>query len=292
MEELHLAHSADSWISVPVFLALAFIIFFIGKKVYQLTHPNIDVKAELVTHDNPAFATTMVGYFIGLILAIGSAIIGPSNGLWIDVVDISVYGMLSIALLTISGFVNDKLILNKFSVEKEIISDRNVGTGVIEGANYVASGLIIFGAVSGESGGLLFGILTAITYWVIGQLIMILTAKFYAAFVKYDVHDEIEKDNVAAGFAMAGALIGVANLIRFGLMGDFESWQDTFLEVGLETVLGLALLPVIRFLTDKVLLPGENLTKEIAYQEKHNVGAGLIEAFAYIGGSVLLTWCL
>ena len=34
------------------------------------------------------------------------------------------------------------------------------------------------------------------------------------------------------------------------------------------------------------------LTDEIINQEKPNVGAALVEAFAYIGGSVLITWAL
>jgi hypothetical protein len=48
----------------------------------------------------------------------------------------------------------------------------------------------------------------------------------------------------------------------------------------------------MRFITDKILLPGQNLTDEIINQEKPNIGAALVEAFAYIGGSVLITWCL
>jgi hypothetical protein len=48
----------------------------------------------------------------------------------------------------------------------------------------------------------------------------------------------------------------------------------------------------MRLVTDKILLPGERLTDEIVNQEKPNVGAALVEAFAYIGGSVLITWCL
>ncbi|MEM7109994.1 MAG: DUF350 domain-containing protein, partial [Bacteroidota bacterium] len=38
--------------------------------------------------------------------------------------------------------------------------------------------------------------------------------------------------------------------------------------------------------------PGQNLTDEIVNQEDPNCGAALVEAFAYIGGSVLITWAL
>ena len=103
----------------------------------------------------------------------------------------------------------------------------------------------------------------------------------------YYVHEHIEKDNVAVGIGFAGALVAIANLIRFGIAGDFDGWLPTFTEAGFELALGIVLLPVMRFLTDKILLPGQRLTDEIVNQEKPNIGAAVIEAFAYIGGSVV-----
>lgn len=275
-----------------VYIAVAFTIFLIGKFVYQLLHPSFKVKEELVKKDNFAFAIAHVGYYVGLLLAIGSAIVGPSNGLVNDIIDIAVYGLLAIVLLNCSIFLSDYLMLRNFSIRKEIIEDQNAGTGIIEGAVSVASGLIIFGAVSGESGDMLFGILTAVVFWAFGQLALILTTRFYNWITPYNIHDHIEKDNVAVGIGFAGAIIAIGNLIRFGLVGDFEGWLPSFTETGFELLVGLILLPVMRLITDKILLPGERLTDEIINQERPNVGAALVEAFAYIGGSVLITWCL
>jgi uncharacterized membrane protein YjfL (UPF0719 family) len=259
-----------------------------------LVNRSFSVKDELVEKDNLAFAFAHVGYFIGLLLAIGSAIVGPTRGLLNDVVDILLYGILAIILLNISIWLNDKVLLRKFSVKKEIITDRNSGTGIVEGAVSVASGLIIFGAVSGETeiGGWSHGFLTAVVFWAAGQIALFITGAVYQLITPYDIHEHIEKDNVAVGIGFAGALIAIANLIRFGIAGDFEGWGVTFSEAGFELVLGIILLPVMRFLTDKILLPGEKLTDEIVHQEKPNLGAATIEAFAYIGGSVLITWCL
>lgn len=277
-----------------VYIAVGFVIFYLGKLTYQLLNRGFSVKEELVEKDNLAFSFAHVGYFIGLLLAIGSAIVGPSRGLVNDVIDILMYGVLAIILLNLSIWLNDKIILRKFCVKKEIIEDRNSGTGVIEGAISIASGLIIFGAVSGETelGGWASGILTAVVFWAAGQVALFITAAVYQFITPYDVHDHIERDNVAVGVGFAGALIAIANLIRFGISGDFEGWGVTFSEAGFELVLGIILLPVMRFLTDKILLPGQRLTDEIVNQEHPNVGAAIIEAFAYIGGSVLITWCL
>lgn len=277
----------DDSLEAIVYLIACFILFFIGKQAYKIIHRKINVKEELVFKDNFAFAIAQVGYYVGLLLAIGGAVIGPSKGLITDLINIGVYGLLSIILLNISILINDKLILRKFSVYKEIIHDKNAGTGVVEGANATATGLIILGSVYGEGG----GIDTAVVFWVLGQAALILTSIIYNALLSYDVHTEIEKDNVAVGVGFAGALIGIGNLIRNAIQHDFWGWNETFLEVGITLLAGLIILPLVRMLTDKILLPGRKLTDEIVHQERPNVGAALFEAFAYIGGSVLITWC-
>lgn len=270
----------------------AFIMFFIGKLVYDLLHKKIDVKSELVEKDNFAFSIAHTGYLVGLLLAIGSSIVGPSNGILTDFIDMAIYGGMSIILLNLSIIICDKVILRKFSVYKEIIEDQNEGTGVVEAAVAVASGLIIFGAVSGESGGIAHGILTAVVFWAVGQVVLILTSIIYNLTLSYNVFEEIEKDNVAVGVAFAGILVAIANLIRFAVSGDFISWSESFANIGIELIIGLLLLPVVRFLADRVLLPGRKITDELVNQEKPNIGVALIEAFAYIGGSVLITWCI
>lgn len=275
-----------------VYLACAFIIFFIGRLLYQVFSPKTNVKSELVEKDNFAFSVSYVGYFIGLLLAIGSAIIGPSTDLLTDVEDIFLYGILAIILLNLSRIINDKVILRKFSSHKEIIEDQNTGTGVVEAANSIASGLIIFGAISGDSGTEMSGVISAISFWAIGQVLLIITAKVYNMLSSFDVHDYIEKDNVAVGIGFAGAIIALGNIIQFGISDDFESWDITAIRLGSEVLIGLIMLPIVRFLADKILLPGRNLTDELINQEKPNNGAALIEAFSYIGGSILITWCI
>ncbi len=282
----------DGLITTALYLAASFVLFIIGKIVYQLFHPKVKVGWELVENDNFAFATAYVGYFIGLLLAIGSAVMGDTYGLWIDLMDIGIYGALAILLLNLSIIINDKVILRHFKVKEEIFDQKNVGTGIVEGAIGVATGLIILGAIHGEGYGDGGPIITALLYWILGMFLMFITSLVYNAITPYDIHEHIEKDNVAVGIGFAGAMIAIANLIRFALMHDFESWIITLEDVGIDVGIGLVLLPVVRFLTDKILLPGQNLTDEIVNQEEPNVGAALIEAFAYIGGSVLITWAL
>lgn len=282
----------NSFLLFLIYLSSSLILLFIGKWAFKLRKSTINFSNELVEKDNLAFSFAYVGYFAGLILAVGSAIYGESNGLLVDLVDMGIFGLLAIILLNLSSTIMDKITLSKFSIWKEITEDRNAGMGIIEGANYLGSGLIIFGAITGESGNLLFGIYTALLYWVLGQVLILISTALYNKLVPYDIHREIEKDNVAAGIAYAGLIIAMANLIRNALMGNFDNWVDTLFEVGYEAGIGIIILPLIRTLVDKILLPGRNLNDEIANQETPNSGAGLIEALGYIGGSMLIIWCI
>lgn len=277
----------DDVILALLYLVSCFILFFVGRLVYKVVHRKINVKEELVIKDNFAFSLSQLGYYTGLLLSIGGAVMGPSGGIVADLVNIGIYGMLAIILLNVSLLINDAIILRKFSVFKEIIHDKNAGTGVVEGASAVATGLIILGSVYGEGG----GIETALVFWLVGQFCLIIASFVYNALLSYDIHAQIEKDNVAVGVGFAGMLVGVGNLIRHAIMHDFMGWKYTFIQVGVTLLVGLAILPFVRILTDKILLPGSKLTHEMVNQDKPNVGAALFEAFAYIGGSVLISWC-
>ena len=119
-----------------------------------------------------------------------------------------------------------------------------------------------------------------------------MASEFYNFITPYSTHDELEKDNVAVGIGFGGAVIAFSILILNAIKGDFESYTSTFTSLGVEFIIGLVLLPSIRLIADKVLLPGQDLTDEIVNQEKPNLGAAFVEAFAYVGGAILITWCL
>lgn len=277
----------DTILTTLAYLFSSFILFMIGRFVYKLFHRSVKVDHELVEKDNLAFSFAYTGYFIGLLISIGSVMMGESLGLMLDLRDMALYGLIAIFLLNVSITINDKLIFRRFSIKKEILEDQNAGTGLIEGANSIATGMIILGSVYGEG-----NIYTLFGYWIIGQALLILTSFIYAKIVPFDLHEQIEKDNVAVGVGAAGALVAIGNLVRHAMMYDFESWQDTFITIGTEAGIGLFFLPLARYFADKILLPGRHLTDELINQEKPNIGASVVEAFAYIGGSVLLTWCL
>lgn len=274
------------------YILSGFIIFIIGKFAYKILHPSTNIQEELVEKDNFSFILSYVGYFSALTIAIGGAIVGESFDFWTDIQHIFIYGILAIFLLLIAAWISNKVILRKFDLKKEIIEDKNEGSGIIEAAIYVANGLILYGALLGESESLLEGLTTFVAYWAIGNIVLILASKIFITWMRYDIHDAVEKDNVAAGVSFAGAILAIGIITMNAILDPFEDWTTTLIDISIQSAIGIVLLPIMRLFADKILLPGRSLTDEIINQEKANVGAGLIEAFAYIASAILITWSI
>ena len=278
----------DHILSSLIYLAACFVVFVAGHLVFILFRRSYNIQDQLVEKDNAAFALVLCGYYLGLTFSIGGVIAGPSAGMESDLIDILVYGPLAILLLNLSALINDRFILSEFDIRKEILQDQNCGTGVVEFAVFVATGLNIFGALYGQGG----SVFTAIAFWALGQTVLVLVGKYYNLITQYNIHEQIEKDNVAVGIGFAGALIGIGNLLRAASAEHFISWEANLITFGLYMVVGLILLPVARVLTDRILLPGRSLADELVNQVKPNQGAAFLEASSYIGASFLITWCI
>ena len=278
----------DHILSSLIYLAACFVVFVAGHLVFILFRRSYNIQDELVEKDNAAFALVLCGYYLGLMFSIGGVIAGPSAGMESDLIDILVYGPVAMLLLNLSALINDRFILSEFDIRKEILQDQNCGTGVVEFAVFVATGLNIFGALYGQGG----SVFTAIAFWALGQTVLVLIGKYYNLITQYNIHEQIEKDNVAVGIGFAGALIGIGNLLRAASAEHFISWEANLITFGLYMVVGLILLPVARILTDRILLPGRSLADELVNQVKPNQGAAFLEASSYIGASFLITWCI
>ena len=214
------------------YLAVVLVLLVIGKLVYDGLHRRFVLRTELVEKDNLAVALAVAGYYLGLVIVLGGVVSGPASfNMFDDVIGLVIFGVLGIVLLNLSAWINDKVVFSKFDNEKEIVEDRNAGMGAVEGGNYVAVGLITAGAMSGEG-----GLLPGLVFWVLGLVALIVAGLLYDKITSYDLHEQIEKDNVAVGVAFAGVLVGFGNIIRLAGDGDFVSWNESLTEFGYYTL--------------------------------------------------------
>ncbi len=273
------------WGEPFIYMLVGFLLFLSGKLLYQLLHKGVDVDAEMVDKDNLAFAVTHVGYFVGLLLAICGSMSGIKHDSLIHDIGITMgFGLGAIVLLNIAIIINDRIIFGGLELKKSIVEKGTVAVGIVESANSIANGLIIYGVLTVESE----HIFVALVFWLVAQILVILMAMVYNKIMPYDVFSKIYAGNAAVAVALAGFLVGMANIIRYAIESEHSDWAESAVAIGIQLVVAMIAFPVFRFLTDKLLLPKRSITDELVHQEKPNFGVGLVEAFAYVSASVLI----
>lgn len=278
----------SQWILIILQIAIGFLLFWLGQLAYRkLFRRRMELNLELFVKDNPAVAIALVGYYFGIVIALGGVLDQTMSLLPEKLLNLASYGCLVILLMLAGAWVGDRLILKHFDCDREIIQERNIGAAFVEAGNHIANGLILNASLGGEGGNMLVGF----ACWLIGLGVLVLAAAVYPRFAKYNVFREIEKrNNPAAGIACAGLLVATGNIVRIAFAPEFQDWVSSFRVYGLNLLFCLALLVAIRWFADLILVPGVKISDEIVNQEVPNLGAGLIEAFAYIAASFLIAW--
>ena len=282
-----------------VYILEAFVLLWIAKFAYSRLYRRVELNAELFSQDNQALAISTVGFYFGILIAFGGAISGESQGLRTDAVMIGVYGLSAIVLMLLASVMCEKILLPTFNNTKEVVQDRNLGVGFVEAGVYIANGLIILGVSEGDVAGtspvestfgaLGSGMLVLLAFWLLAQVVLVIAGGLYEFVTPYRFLEELERDNAAVGLAFGGALIGIGNIIGLAVGGDFTGWTDSLMRFAVDVTFGFIMLFFIHKLTDILLAPGVKLANEQT-QEHPNIGSGLLEAFGYIGASILIGW--
>ena len=269
-----------------VYLLEGFALLWIAKALYGTLFRRVDLRRELFENNNHALSVSTCGYLIAICIALGGALSGPSTGWISDLTGIAVYGLISIIIMLLAGYLCEKILLPHLNNTKEIVQDHNMGTAFVEAGLHIANGLIVLAIFQG-SGSLLSGL----AFWALAQVLLLVAGRLYEGVTPHNVHTELERDNAAVGLAFCGVLIGFGNIISVAVAGDFIGWKEGVQAFFIEALFGLAVLLLIKKITVLLLASGVSLSDEQT-EEKPNLGAGLVEALGYIGGSMLVIWVL
>ena len=279
-----------------VYVGLAIIILGIARLVQGVATP-YSIREQLNTKDNVALALAVSGYYLGTIIIFLGAVYQPfglsadgSIGIDLqfgrDVLEVFITSLVGIAILNVARIVVDKLILYKFSTTKEIIEDQNVGTGAVEFGVYIAVSLIIAASITGEGG----GPGTSFAFLGLGLLVLIVFTLLYNLTTSYDIHEEIERDNVAVGVALGANTIAIGIVAFKAVFGDFVGWTEGLISFAIFAIIGFVVLFVVRLLFDFVLHPTANVAHELAVDQ--NLGFAFLEGSVVIGVSLILFFAI
>lgn len=273
-----------------------------------------DVNHELTEADNPAIGTAMFGYLLGLVFVLVGLLstelprrVTRQSLAW-DLAETAIFGVVAVFALRLSGWINDRFILHRFENKKELVDDRNVGAGAVLCGTYIASGLVLAGALHGRLAAkmadmgrwelILRELGTAAVFFLLGQVVLIIYGQIYQRLSKQNPLDAIEQDyekdgqkhggNIAAGIAFGGNMVAIGIVLWGGARGDFISWKDNLTAFGVVVGVGLVALPLWRLFVDHVLLGKVSLTAEI--YEDRNPNAALLETVSCIALAVVIAF--
>jgi uncharacterized membrane protein YjfL (UPF0719 family) len=244
---------------------------------------------DLVDAENPAIGLVFGAWLFGVALALAGTLFGRGEDETLAAVGkILVEGAMVVALLRISIWVNDRLILHRFCIVKEIRDDRNLGVGFCVAGSCVASGLILNGALTGFSENFASGLRDIAIFWLLGQITLVSGAFVYHKISRYDVHALIEHDdNVAVGIGFGAFLVSLGLVVRAAIVG---AGLDSISRELPRTLL-LALVGVLCVIVVNAVAP-LLVTAKVKYEdevEMHgNIAVSTVTACATLAAAMLL----
>ncbi|MFH1006675.1 MAG: DUF350 domain-containing protein [Candidatus Latescibacterota bacterium] len=255
------------------------IVLWIYKVIVQGRYrgSGLDLDRELGAAENPAVNLLMVGLLFGLVFAFRGVAFPEGVPLKDRILQLALYGAVVIALQLVAQVLTDKIILRRFNDAKQVFGEQNTSVALVKAAIAVATGQMVAAA----TGGNVHMLGQALIWFVVGQAVLVLLGVFYQWITPYDIQKELEEKNLAVGFGFSGMLIAGGIVVSRAVSGGATTeWSAELLSVG-TFVLAIALVAVLmRFVFDWIVLPKVSFNEEIA--EHRNVGAGLIEASAFI----------
>lgn len=284
-------------LSIIVYFLISVVFIWLAKIIRNIFVP-YSLNKELIEKDNPAVGLSLMGYLGGVIVIIACIVHSPPTTIqfnwykWgVELLITSGYIISGIIVLNLNGIVTSRLILYKFNVEKELINDRNCGTGFVEASGFIATGLIAGASLHGQG-----GVLDTIIFFVLGQLMLVFISHIYQISCGYDVHKEIAENyekngviyggNLAAGVAFGANIIAIGIILMGSIWGDFSGWIKDILNFIGYGLGGSVLLWTTRIVVDRIIISGSTLLKEI--RDDKNINGAYLEAVLSIGIAIII----
>lgn len=268
-----------------VFIAVVLAFMFL-MKLWRDWRTHFDTDEEVEERGNLAVGLRRAGIYLAIAIAMVGAVSGSPQGFVPDLTALVIDGILAVVLLAGARIFNDAVILGTVDNDTEA-KNGNVAVGLVEAGSTIATGLILYGAFTGESVGLLNGILSVLAFAVLGQIALFVFYEVYQLITPFNVKDEIKNGNAAAGTAVAGMLVALGFILKASIAGPFVSWVDDLVSFALYAVIGILVLLLFRKVIDWLFLPNTNLATEVA--RDRNVAAIAMAQGAIIAVALVIS---
>jgi len=247
------------------YMLIILLFLFVSKKIADRI-TRFDDDAAVARDQNRAVALRRFGLYIGIGVTM-AGILG-SGFRRVDYYYLVLDGIITTILFFAAHYVNDYLIVPNVR-NNDLIQEGSLPTGVVEAAGFIATGILLNGAFSGDSG----GVVTAIVFFLLGQMSLIAAIKIHQRVYRFDITESVRADNLSAGITVAGLLIAYSLILRASITGDFLGWTTSLTYFVLSAATGIVLLLIFEKAADMVFLPHTTITEEI---RENNVAAVML----------------
>lgn len=228
---------------------------------------------ELLLRDNPALGLRYALFAIAVVFSLlGIFDRGRGDS---GAADFTLQAFLATVLIYISRFLNDWFILYHFSNNREVVQEKNIAVALIEGATYMASAYVIGGAFYDWESGLM----TAILWFLVGQLLMVLLAFCYRM-VASGTDQALDDQNIAVGISLSAFLLAGGMICGAVISGPSAGWRQDLLTVAAYLATWTITMLAAHVISDRVVFRSARLRDEVT--EQRNIAAALFKAVIFI----------
>ncbi len=208
----------------------------------------------MIKSGNVAVGLRRGGAQLGLAIAMmGVMASGNTDELTNDLISTATYGLVATVFIISSLIVTDKLVLPSINNIEEI-KNNNIAVGMVEFGMLVATGIIAYSSILGDSGGLL----SSVVYFIVGQVTLVCLILAYEFLVhrKTNVINSIKENNFACGIYIAGKLIAYSLILKSAIVGNAPDLTIAELAVDYLTlaIVGMIMLYVFEYIIDLMII--------------------------------------
>ncbi len=255
---------------------------------------SINSTQQLTEKDNPAFGISMAGVVIAVTIMLTGTIYGnPEQSIVDTLVSTGLYGLLGIGLMSLSRLIFDDLAMPKLSVRDQILKG-NIAAGLVDAGNVIATAIIIRAVMMWVEYNTVDGIKAVIVGYLISQALLSgVTYLRIKAFAHLhggkSLQSLLEKGNVAVALRFSGRRIGSALAISAAantLLYELSNFFTLLVAWVLISVIAVALLQLLSYLADRVIMAKINVEDEVIRQK--NVALGAVQGTIYFALGLFL----
>lgn len=271
-----------------IYLVVSLLLFFAARFVFPLPYwfiladgcfsvDTFKFNQLLVQDDNKAVALSFGSFVVSLALIMNGQISSGGDDKALNILYFVIWMAICFVLLLVSRFFNVYMIVRSKDCISSLVNSANIGVACVEAGSFIGSAWIIRSSTSGDiSENFGVDILSTMLFYIMGQAIFTIYIFIFQRFVtRINLQTQLMNDNYAVGVSVGLNLIAVGYLISQPIRNS-----DSVLGYWVWVILGVLLLIGMRFITNRIILFGEDLDKEMV--EDQNWGAALIEGAAAI----------